>query len=66
MTLFIEAAVLCALFALPVLAMSKDPLKTLYNYPPKIQQRVLSLPEYAGRIPTRQKKIGRASCRERV
>ncbi len=57
MTLLVEAAVLCALFTLPILAMSKDPLKTLYNYPPKIQQRVKSLPEYDGRVPTRKKKI---------
>ena len=57
MTLVIEAVILCALFTLPVLAMSKDPLKTLYNYPPRIQQRVKSLPEYDGRIPTRKRKI---------
>ncbi len=57
MTLVIEAVILCALFTLPILAMSKDPLRTLYNYPPNIQQRVMSLPEYAGRIPTRKKKI---------
>lgn len=37
--------------------MSKDPIKTLYNYPPKIQERVKSLKEYKDKIPTTSNKI---------
>lgn len=57
MTLFIEAIVLCFLFTLMVLAMAKNPVKTLYNYPPKIQERVKSLKEYKDLIPTQKDKI---------
>ena len=41
--LVIEALVLCAIFTVMVYIMSQEPLKTLYNYPPKIQERVKSL-----------------------
>ena len=30
--------------------MSREPIKTLYNYPPKIQERVKSLEEYKDKI----------------
>ena len=37
--------------------MSRDPIKTLYNYPPRIQERVRSLEEYKDKIPTPKNKI---------
>ena len=37
--------------------MSRNPIKTLYNYPPKIQDRVKSLEEYKDKIPTQKNKI---------
>ena len=61
MILIIESVVLCGLFALMVFFMSRDPIKTLYNYPPKIQERVKSLPEYQDKIPTEKNKVA-AKC----
>ena len=58
MILAIESVILCLLFTGMVYLMSRDPIKTLYNYPPAIQERVKSLPEYQGRIPTQKKKLG--------
>ena len=57
MIFVIEAVALCFLFTLLVTAMAKDPIKTLYNYPPRIRERVESLPQYQGRIPTRKNKL---------
>ena len=57
MIFVIEAIVLCALFTLMVMLMAKDPIKTLYNYPPKIQERVKSLEQYQDKIPTQNNKI---------
>ena len=57
MILAIESVVLCLLFTLMVYGMSRDPIKQLYNYPPKIQERVRSLPEYEGKIPTQKNKL---------
>lgn len=57
MILVIEAIVLCGLFTVMVYIMSQDPIKTLYNYPPKIQERVKSLEQYKDQIPTTQNKI---------
>lgn len=57
MIILIEAIVFCIVFTLMVLIMSKDPIKTLYNYPPKIQERVKSLEEYKDKIPTQNNKI---------
>jgi len=37
--------------------MAQDPIKTLYNYPPKIQERVKSLERYKDKIPTQKNKI---------
>jgi len=54
MILAAESAVLCALFTLMVYRMSREPIRTLYNYPPRIQERVRSLDEYRGRIPTQK------------
>lgn len=40
--LVIEAIVLCITFSIMVYIISQEPIKTLYNYPPKIQERVKS------------------------
>lgn len=57
MIILIEAIVFCIVFTLMILILSKDPIKTVYNYPPKIQERVKSLDEYKGKIPTQNNKI---------
>ena len=57
MIIVIESLVLCAVFTLMVYLMSREPIKTLYNYPPKIQERVKSLDEYKDRIPTQKNKL---------
>ena len=57
MIIVIESIVLCAVFTLMVYAISREPIKTLYNYPPKIQERVKSLNEYKDKIPTQENKI---------
>lgn len=51
MILLIEVLVLCLMFTGMVFIMLKDPIKTVYNYPPKIQERVKSLDMYKGKIP---------------
>lgn len=53
----IEGFILCIAFTLMVYAMSMDPIKTIYNYPPRIQERVLSLKEYEGMVPTNKEKL---------
>ena len=40
-----------------VYIISRKPINTLYNYPPKIQERVKSLEEYKDKIPTQENKI---------
>ena len=57
MIILIETLVFCIVFTLMILILSKDPIKTVYNYPPKIQERVKSLDEYKGKIPTQNNKI---------
>lgn len=57
MILVIESIALCVLFTIMVYVMSREPIKTLYNYPPKIQERVKSLDEYKDKIPTQKNKI---------
>ena len=57
MIIAIESVVLCLVFTLMVWLMSREPIKSLYNYPPKIQERVKSLPEYKDRIPTQKNKL---------
>ena len=57
MIILIESIVLCALFTLMVYIMSREPIKTLYNYPPRIQERVKSLDEYKDKIPTQENKV---------
>ena len=56
MIIAIESVVLCLVFTLMVYLMSREPIKTLYNYPPKIQERVKSLEEYKDKIPTQKNK----------
>ena len=57
MILVIESIALCVLFTMMVYIMSREPIKTLYNYPPKIQERVKSLEQYKDKIPTQKNKI---------
>ena len=57
MIIVIESVILCLIFTMMVYIMSREPIKTLYNYPPKIQERVKSLDEYKDKIPTQNNKI---------
>lgn len=57
MIIVIESIVLCLLFTLMVYMISRKSINTLYNYPPKIQERVKSLNEYKDEIPTNKNKI---------
>ncbi|MEE3343534.1 MAG: hypothetical protein VZS44_05545 [Bacilli bacterium] len=57
MIIIIESIILCLIFTIMVYIMSREPIKTLYNYPPKIQDRVKSLAEYKNKIPTQENKI---------
>ena len=57
MIIVIESIVLCIIFTLMVFIISREPIKTLFNYPPKIQERVKSLDEYKDKIPTQENKI---------
>lgn len=57
MIIAIESIVLCLVFTLMVYLMSREPIRSLYNYPPKIQERVMSLDEYKDQIPTQKNKL---------
>lgn len=57
MIILIESIILCGLFTLMVFVISRKPVNTLYNYPPKIQERVRSLEEYKDAVPTKKNKI---------
>lgn len=57
MIILIECIILSLLFTLMVFIMAKEPIKTLYNYPPKVVEKVKSLEEYKNKIPTAQNKI---------
>ncbi len=57
MIILVESIILCLVFTIMVYIMSRDPIKTLYNYPPKIQKKVKSLSEYKDKIPTNENKI---------
>lgn len=57
MIVLIECIVLCLVFTLMVCIMAKNPIATLYNYPPKIQERVKVLDEYKDKIPTNKNKV---------
>ena len=56
MILAVEAIALCILFTLMVFIIAREPVNTLYNYPPKIQERVRSLDAYKDQIPTEKNK----------
>ena len=58
MILVVESIILCVIFTVMVYLMSREPIKTLYNYPPKIQERVKSIEEYKDKIPTKENKLG--------
>ncbi len=62
MIILIESIVLCFIFTIMVYTMSRNPIKTLYNYPPKIQERVKSLEEYKDKIPTKKNKLTAKLC----
>ena len=55
--IIIETIILGLLFTIMVYKMSRNPIKELYNYTPKIQERVKSLEQYKNDIPTQKKKI---------
>lgn len=57
MIIFIECLILCLVFTGMVCIMMRNPIATLYNYPPKIQERVKSLEQYKGKIPTNKNKV---------
>ena len=61
MIILIESVVLCLLFTLMVYLMSREPIKTLYNYPPAIQERVRSLEAFKDQIPTQKNKLAAKS-----
>ena len=62
MIIVIESIILCAVFTLIIFAISREPIKTLYNYPPKIQERVKSLDEYKDKVPTQKNKLVAKLC----
>ncbi len=57
MIIVVESIVLCVLLTIMVYIMSRNLIATLYNYPPKIQERVKSLKEYKDKISTAQNKV---------
>ena len=57
MIIVVESIILCVLFSVMVYIMSRNPIATLYNYPPKIQERVKTLEQYKDKIPTQKNKI---------
>ena len=61
MIVFIECLIFILLFTLMVYIMSKNPIATLYNYPPKIREKVMSLDIYKDQIPTTKNKIAAKS-----
>ena len=57
MIIFVECVILCLIFTGSVAMMMKNPIATIYNYPPKIQERVKSLKQYKDKIPTNENKV---------
>lgn len=57
MVLVVESLILYLAFTAMVYIMSRKPINTLYNYPPRIQERVKSLEEYRDKVPTQKNKI---------
>lgn len=54
MIILIECIILCALFTLMIYMMSKNPIATIYNYPPKVQEKVKLIKEYQDKISTKK------------
>lgn len=54
--IIIESIVLCVLFTIMVYVMSRDPIKILFDYPTKIQERIKTIDEYKDKIPTKKDK----------
>ncbi len=52
MIIFIEIIVLILVFTIFAYSLSINPIKSLFNYPPKIQERVKSMDCYKDQIPT--------------
>ena len=57
MILVVECIFLCICFTMMIFIIAKNPIKTLYNYPPKVQEKVKSLNEYKDKVPSTQNKI---------
>lgn len=57
MVIIIESIICCLLFTGMVYITSRNSIKIIYNYPPKIQERVKSIKEYQNLIPTKEKKL---------
>ncbi len=57
MIILIESIILCIVFTVIVYIISRNPIKTLYNYPPKIQERIKSQDYYKEEIPKETNKI---------
>lgn len=62
MIIVLESIILCIIFTILVFIMSREPIKTLFNYPSKIQERVKELEEYKDKIPTQENKITAKLC----
>lgn len=57
MIILIEIIVLLVFFTIFAMILAINPIKTLFNYPPAIQERVKELDEYKNQIPTNENKI---------
>ncbi len=56
MEIVLETLILCTIFTLLVYFSSFDNINNLYNYPPKIQEKVKKIKEYKNFIPNKKKK----------
>ncbi len=43
MIILVESIILCALFTIPLLVISKNPIAGIYNYPPEIIEKAIEL-----------------------
>jgi len=57
MIILIEVIILLGLFTIFAMLLAINPIKTLFNYPKAIQERVKELEEYKNQIPTNENKI---------
>lgn len=58
MILFLQCIIVLAVYTAVLLIKGKNPLSYYSDYPPKIQERIISLPQYKDKIPTSQKTYG--------